>query len=115
MASDYPYREVFEISEFEAMKNFWMQVLTGDSVDSIQGVPGIGKKKAEKILEGCGTEEEMYDAVFSAYRNHMFPNGIKHPQQLWEVSARLEENAKLLFMIRELDENNQPIHWRAPA
>lgn len=103
------------VDESQAIRNFYLQLCTGDMTDNIQGIPGIGPKKAEKILEGCTTEKEMYDAVFSAYRNHMFPNGIKHPQQLEEVEARVEENAKLLFLVREIDSEGNLVHWRKPG
>jgi len=46
--------ELVTISEEEAWRNLWMQVLTGDKVDNIGGIEGIGPGKAEKILEGIG-------------------------------------------------------------
>ena len=42
--------EQMEISEADADKAFFTQVLTGDPVDGYKGVPGIGPKKAETIL-----------------------------------------------------------------
>jgi len=38
------------ISEETAKYNFWLQILTGDGTDNIKGVPGLGPKKAEKVL-----------------------------------------------------------------
>lgn len=102
------------VSESQAIHNFYMQLCTGDKVDNIQGIKGVGPAKAKKILENCNTEKEMYDAVFNAYRNHMFPEGIKHPQQLEEVGARVEENARLLFLIREVEADGSLKHWRKP-
>jgi DNA polymerase-1 len=57
------------ITEEEAIKNFYMQCLTGDRSDNIKGIEKIGPKKAEKILAGCKTEKEMFDAVREAYSN----------------------------------------------
>lgn len=34
--------------------------LAGDAVDNIKGVPGVGKKTAEKLLEHFGTLDEIY-------------------------------------------------------
>lgn len=115
MKSNYPTGEVFEVSELEGMYNFYKQLLTGDRVDNIQGIPGIGDKKAEKILEGCETEGDMYDSVWNAYRDYLYPDGVKHPQLLEKVNDMVEENAQLLFMIRELDEDGKPIMWRHPV
>lgn len=43
--------EVRTISEHEADLYFMSQVLTGDPTDNYKGCPGIGKVKAEKILQ----------------------------------------------------------------
>ena len=42
----------------------YMQTLTGDSVDGYKGLPGIGPKKAEKILEGT---TDPWGDIVSAY------------------------------------------------
>lgn len=65
----YNYRknELYKADELGAKYNFWKQVLTGDRVDNIKGLDGIGPKKAEKILEGTTTDQEMYQAVLKAY------------------------------------------------
>ena len=47
---DYKTREFDEITQEEADRNFWMQMLTGDTGDNIQGIPGIGEVKGSKIL-----------------------------------------------------------------
>lgn len=63
---------VVETSEAEA-DWFWMyQTLTGDAADNYKGCPGIGPKRAEKILQDCTTLEEMWEAVVEAYRSKGF-------------------------------------------
>lgn len=57
------------ISEEQGLKNFYMQCLTGDRADNIKGIPGIGPKKAQKILAGCKIEQELFNAVREAYSN----------------------------------------------
>ena len=42
--------EKLDISEADADRAFFTQVLTGDSADSYPGCPGVGPKTAEKIL-----------------------------------------------------------------
>jgi len=59
--------EHYTITEEVAIKNFYRQVLTGDRVDNVPGLAGIGPKKADKILKDCSTEEDLYKAVLEAY------------------------------------------------
>lgn len=46
-------REMRLVSESEANRYHMLQTLTGDPTDNYKGAPGIGPKKAEKILDGC--------------------------------------------------------------
>jgi len=55
------------ITNEEADRIFYTQLLTGDPVDNVQGVKGIGKVKAKKILKDAVTNEEMCMAVAKAY------------------------------------------------
>lgn len=59
--------EVREVSRLEADRNFYAQVLTGDSTDGYPGCPGIGAVNAERMLASCNTELEMWQAVLEAY------------------------------------------------
>ncbi len=54
----------------EAYYNFYKQVLTGDKADGVTGIFGVGPVKADKILKGLVTEEEMYEAVLEEYKRH---------------------------------------------
>ena len=58
-----------KIDELGAKYNFWTQVLTGDNVDNIKGLVGIGPVKAKKILQDCTTEDDMYRETLKAYDN----------------------------------------------
>lgn len=53
-------RETYYVTHEEGMLNFYCQFLTGDRIDNIIGVKGIGPVKARKLLEGK-TEREMFD------------------------------------------------------
>ena len=70
----YHYNWVHDISyvvtEEEAIKNFHLQLLTGDSTDNIVGLPGIGPGKANKALHGCETPAEQMDEVVRQYQIH---------------------------------------------
>lgn len=61
--------EFITVTQDSGMRHFYMQCLTGDRSDNIKGIEGIGPKKAEKILAGCVTEQELFNAVREAYGN----------------------------------------------
>jgi len=85
--------ERYFVKEEDAIRNFYRQVLTGDRVDNVPGLPGIGPKKAEKILQDCCTEEELYKAVLEAYNGDV---------------GLLTEQAQLLWLRRKEGELWQP-------
>lgn len=84
--------ERYYVSNWQALYNFYKQVLTGDRVDNIQGVYGIGDKKAEKLLADCKTEDELWKVCVEAH----------------ESLDRAVEDARLLHMRRKDDEIWQP-------
>ena len=59
--------ELIHVTEDQADKHYWTQILTGDAVDNIRGLKGIGPKKAERILEGKPTSRARKQAVIDTY------------------------------------------------
>lgn len=59
--------EVQEVSRLEADRNFYGQVLTGDTSDNYPGCPGVGAVGAQKLLAGCAAEMQMWEEVLKAY------------------------------------------------
>ena len=55
-------------SEWDATLFFYTQILTGDKADNVQGIYGIGPKKAEKLLAECKTEEDLWAMVSWVYQ-----------------------------------------------
>ena len=76
---------IYDVSREEGDRFFWYQMLTGDATDNIKGVPGIGPKKAEGILSGLSTNQEMYEAC----------------QDLYSCEEELDMNAACLFIWRK--------------
>jgi len=74
--------EKYLVNDDEAIKHFYTQILTGDRVDNIVGLKGIGPKKSAKILEDCITEADMYKAVLEAYDNDE-TRVLENGQLLW--------------------------------
>lgn len=73
------HEEVVEVSRAAADRAFYTQALTGDATDGYPGCPGVGPVAAEKALAGCSSEEEMWQAVLSAYskRNYGQPYALQ--------------------------------------
>lgn len=85
----------------EGLLFFYSQCLTGDRVDSIPGLEGMGPVKAFGILEGCLDIDDAEKRVLEAYRG------------VYGASAEEEllEQGRLLWMTRELDDQGLPVLW----
>ena len=66
---NYGKDEFITVTEEEAVRFKYYQALAGDPVDGYKGVPGIGPKKAEKILAECSNEKEYWEATVKAYED----------------------------------------------
>lgn len=85
-------REFKTMTEFEGLKFFYTQILTGDRADNIVGLYGIGPVKASVLLGDCETEQDLYEACLRAYggeEDRVIENARllwlrRHEGQLWE-------------------------------
>lgn len=77
--------EWYDVTEFEGFYSFYSQMLTGDRVDNIPGLAGIGPAKAKKLLKGCESEQELAEAVWKAYTDsgHGIEYYTEQGQLLW--------------------------------
>lgn len=80
-------KDMYYMEQDEADLRFFKQFLTGDRIDNIQGVHGIGDKKSQKLLEDL-SNKERWDCVVE----HL---GLD----------RAIENGHLLYMLRSDDDN----------
>ncbi len=94
-------KERYWVSDEEGIRNFYMQLLTGDRVDNIQGVPGIGPKRAADMLSGCKTERDMYNVCYQAYHDLY---GSAHRDTV------LKEMADLLYIRKHPNDE-----WKPPS
>jgi 5'-3' exonuclease len=75
------------------MKWFFAQLLMGDKTDNIQGVKGVGAKKAYDTIEPLQDTQQMFDVCLELYGS---------------LDALLE-NANLLWMVTELTSDGTPV------
>lgn len=86
-------RTKYYITKEEGLRRFYKQILTGDRIDNIIGIRGIGPKKAEKILADKLTPKAMYDECVKQYDGD---------------AGRVLENARLLYLLRSKGDVWQP-------
>jgi 5'-3' exonuclease len=104
---NYRKKEKYYVSEFAGWHSFYLQILTGDRVDNIQGLKGIGPAKGAKLLKDCTTVEELYQAVFEAYYDSILPTYEPDPSgqhkydAMAEAAERVLENGQLLYLQRK--------------
>lgn len=81
---------------------FCSQLITGDTVDNIPGLPKKGAKAAFTLLKDATSEEEALGLVKGMYEEVVGEG--------WE--SYLLEQGRLLWMVREVDEEGKPVMWR---
>lgn len=85
-------KERYWVDVDSAIRSFYLQLIAGDPVDNIQGVPGVGVIGADKALEGLSSEKEYYEVARRLYNN----------------DEALLENAHLLYIRKRNDDVWQP-------
>lgn len=75
------------VDPWEADEFFWKQMITGDHTDNIPGIPGMGDKRAQAVMDDCATLGELQERVFALYVQH-YPDSpmetfIEQGRLLW--------------------------------
>ena len=84
-------REKKWVTPDQGLRFFYTQILTGDTADNVKGAPGIGPKKAEKILADAKTEYDLYQCCVEVMG-----------------AERVLEDARLLWLRRTPNEMWEP-------
>jgi len=95
---------LYEVSEVEANRNFYKQLLIGDTTDNIQGIPGVGAKSPFlKVIDTLSDPREMAEYTFNKYFEYEM--SIRCSTPLTEVKKvaydRFLENGQLIWIRRE--------------
>lgn len=96
---------LYFVSPRQALRNYYIQVLTGDMTDNIQGLQGVGPNRAEKIL---GKEHESNKLAYIVYQEYVRRLGKD------EGLKRLEEVCKLVYLLKNEQEKNEAIETILP-
>ena len=64
----YTRNELTSITELEAKRNLYTQMLVGDAADNIKGIKRMGKVGAEKLLKNASSEFAMKRMVYAKYQ-----------------------------------------------
>ncbi len=77
--------ERYYVDEFTAYKSFATQLLTGDRIDNIPCLAGIGPKKAAKALQDAKTKEDLLRCAWKKYEElgHTMEYFTEQGQLLW--------------------------------
>lgn len=116
------------VSPEESFVHFWWQMLAGDTADNIPGLPnvtpraralyslrstkGVGSKSGWEIVHAT----EIEDLPRTVY--NLYHEWFKHDNPAMPEEFRVEfvdnyftEQAKLLWMVRELHADGSPVHF----
>jgi DNA polymerase-1 len=100
MHYNWGHDRLYNVSQEEADKFFYTQILMGDSTDNIRGCPKIGKIKANRFIEENGTD---WEAIVNLYHKQM----IRYVDQDTTYEQAHEEalkNARLVYILRYPEE-----------
>lgn len=104
---DYRQKVFYNVSQWNAEKAFWVQVLAGDATDNIPGCYKIGMEKAEKIIDKVienpddmvwPTPQEFWDVVLDEYVKSTDRKGC--PYTWLQARDVAIETARLVYMQR---------------
>ena len=95
------YKEIEDITEADALRFFYTQLLQGDPADSIPGVRGIGPVKAKALLALHNNEEDFQEVVVEQYMNNY--------GEYWREELLL--NGKLLHILRHENDHFNFENW----
>ena len=64
----YKHKEIYDISEEQAMYNFYEQMIAGDAADNVNYFKGKGKRFCEKYYAECFTEYQYRKQLYKLFK-----------------------------------------------
>ena len=65
---NYKKKELLDITEEQAMYNFYEQMIVGDTADNVNYLKGYGKSYAKKLFEGCNTRYMYTKRLYNLFK-----------------------------------------------
>lgn len=96
------HKKLIQVSNEEALRHYYEQLLKGDPTDNIPGVPRVGEVKASKILAPYNTEEEFQEQVVEQYL-------IAYGEEHWK--DYLLSNGKMIHLQKHPDDYFTLENW----
>ena len=72
-------RRLYWVTPTEADKFLQTQLITGDVADNVEGIRGMGPKKAKKYLDTGASPKDLYTCETTYYRNLMLLEILRSP------------------------------------
>ena len=66
----YKHKEILDISEEQAMYNFYEQMVTGDTADNVNYFKGKGKRFGEKYFVDCETKYQYTRKLYELFKTN---------------------------------------------
>lgn len=98
---DYAKKVFYTVSEEDAERFFWIQTLAGDGTDNIPGCPGLGLKKAAKIIDMVYEAKPVSGTTLGALLWEQVVAEYDRKNLSEDVAL---ETARLVYMQREPNE-----------
>lgn len=103
--------KLFDVSEEEALCNFYKQCLTGDDTDAIPGIKGIGPATAEKIISSV--QEKSHESLYGRVLEEWVQ---RHPGTAEEAEESLRSSAQCLWILQDWQSTNvEDKVWKPPV
>ena len=102
-------KDMHFITTSEGTARMWpyLQCIMGDSSDGIEGVKGIGPKKALNFVNESMTHLELWQGVLSAYRSKGYDDTIAKLNMRLVNMHQLDINDELEIIVSLWDEPNE--------
>lgn len=87
---NYNTKEWTTVTHEEGIRFFYKQMLTGDRVDNITGIKGIGSKKADKLLDSHDDWDKLIVDMYLDEFENGFQRAVENSQLLWMLQRDKE-------------------------
>lgn len=78
------------------------KAIAGDPSDNIPGIPGVGPKAAQKLLEAFGNLDNILAAVNESYEKFSFAGELKVSKHLYNIFKEYSQQVKIFEQVAAL-------------